>query len=95
MKRILSVVLAVTILLGTLSVNGYAAENKPLNKEPFIFVHGLNGWGKDEGINGILPYWGATTGNLMDYLQGKGYECCSCSVGPMNSSTLSAASNNV
>ena len=86
MKRILSLVLVCAILFGALSLNGYAAEQKPLNKEPFIFIHGLNGWGKDEGIDGILPYWGATTGNLMDYLQEKGYECYSCSVGPMNSS---------
>ena len=86
MKRFFSFVLAFTMLLGALSVHAYAAdEKKPLNKDPFIFVHGLNGWGNDEGINGTVPYWGTTTGDLMTYLSDKGYECYACSVGPMNS----------
>ena len=86
MKRVISLILVASVLFGVLSVNAYAADQAPRNREPFIFVHGLNGWGRDEGIDGILPYWGATTGNLMQYLEGEGYECYACSVGPMNSS---------
>ena len=51
----------------------------------FVFVHGLNGWGGDEGLNGVLPYWGASTGDLMAYLRSEGYECYSASVGPISS----------
>ena len=54
-------------------------------KYPIVFVHGLFGWGGDEGINRRLPYWGASTGNLIDYLQGEGFECYSASVGPISS----------
>lgn len=55
------------------------------NSEPFVFIHGWNGWGGDEGVDKLVPYWGATTGNLMEYLQSEGYECYSASVGPLNS----------
>lgn len=54
-------------------------------KYPLIFVHGMFGWGQNEGINKYLPYWGATTGSLTDYLAGMGIESYSASVGPMSS----------
>ena len=52
---------------------------------PIVFVHGLFGWGSDEGIDRKMPYWGATTGSLTDYLNEQGYECYSASVGPISS----------
>ena len=52
---------------------------------PVVFVHGLFGWGCDEGIDRKLPYWGATTGSLVDYLTSEGVECYSASVGPISS----------
>lgn len=52
---------------------------------PIVFVHGVFGWGSDEGIDKKIPYWGATTGSLTDYLNGQGYVCYSASVGPINS----------
>ena len=55
------------------------------NQYPMIFVHGMFGWGADEGIDRKLPYWGATTGNLMEFLEESGYECYSVSVGPLSS----------
>lgn len=55
------------------------------NKYPFIFVHGMLGWGEAIGINKKAPYWGATTGNLIDFLRKCNYECYSASVGPVSS----------
>ncbi len=52
---------------------------------PLIFVHGMFGWGQNEGIDKLIPYWGATTGSLIDYLREKGNECYAASVGPMSS----------
>ena len=52
---------------------------------PIIFVHGMFGWGENEGINKKVPYWGATTGNLMDFLNENGYESYAASVGPISS----------
>lgn len=86
-KRLISIILVLVIVLSC-SFSTFAADNnkwQPRNSEPFIFVHGLNGWGGAEDINGIIPYWGATTGDLMSYLQGEGYECYSASVGPLSS----------
>ncbi len=52
---------------------------------PIVFVHGMFGWGENEGINKIIPYWGATTGNITDKLKNEGYACYSASVGPVAS----------
>ena len=55
------------------------------NKYPFIFVHGMFGWGQAIGIDKVAPYWGGTTGNLMDFMNSCGYESYSASVGPVSS----------
>ncbi len=54
-------------------------------KYPVIFVHGMFGWGEGEGIYKKMPYWGATTGNLTEFLRDSGYECYAASVGPISS----------
>lgn len=60
--------------------------NKDVNcKYPLIFVHGMFGWGQNEGVNKFLPYWGATTGSLTDYLASIGIESYAASVGPLSS----------
>ncbi len=86
-RCLVSLLLAFAMILSVFTCTAFAAEDtwKPKNNEPFVFVHGLNGWGGAEGINGIVPYWGATTGDLMSYLQSEGYECYSASVGPLSS----------
>ena len=68
-------------------INGIGSEimgNKKLNY-PIIFVHGMFGWGENEGINKKIPNWGATTGSHTDFLNDKGYECYAASVGPISS----------
>ena len=55
------------------------------NQYPAVFVHGVYGWGPEEGIDHKLPYWGASAGNLMDYLMMNGFECYAVSVGPVSS----------
>ena len=57
--------------------------SKPLH--PIVFVHGMFGWGQNEGINKKVPYWGATSGSITEYLSGMGAECYAASVGPMSS----------
>ncbi len=57
--------------------------NKP--QYPLVFVHGMFGWGDNEGLNKKAPYWGGTTGSLTQYLSGEGVECYAASVGPMSS----------
>ena len=55
------------------------------NKYPFVFVHGMFGWGSAVGLDKFSPYWGSTTGNLMKHLTDCGYECYSASTGPVSS----------
>lgn len=52
---------------------------------PIVFVHGMYGWGDSEGINKKIPYWGGTTGDLTEYLSGKGIESYAASDGPISS----------
>lgn len=86
-RKITAFILTACLIVSSIGISAFASADswKPKNEEPFIFVHGLNGWGGNEGVNGIMPYWGATTGDLMSFLQSEGYECYSASVGPLNS----------
>lgn len=86
-RKVIAFILSVCLLVSAAGISTFASTDRwePINKEPFVFVHGLNGWGGNEGIDGIIPYWGATTGDLMTYLRGEGYECYSASVGPISS----------
>lgn len=83
-KRIFAFILCVTIVLsGTIIANAESTEYE--NEYPFIFVHGMFGWGRDEGINKIAPYWGGTTGSIIDYLENNNIEAYDVSVGPISS----------
>ncbi len=87
MKRTISVILALSILITAFSFGGYAvdAEKENKNDYPIILVHGMFGWGANEGLNSVAPYWGGTTGYVIDYLRSGGYDCYSASVGPLSS----------
>ncbi len=82
-KRISAFVMALVLTI-SFSLTTFAL-NEPRNKYPVIFIHGMFGWGLEEGINNILPYWGATTGDLMEYLNSKNVEAYDVSVGPVSS----------
>lgn len=60
-------------------------EKNGILKYPCVFVHGMFGWGSNEGINRLIPYWGATTGSLKDHLYSQGIEAYEASVGPVSS----------
>lgn len=86
MKKALSLFLAFAMIFTmTVSVGFAADENGYKNKYPVVFVHGMFGWGANEGINDLIPYWGATTGYVIDYLHDNNYDCYSASVGPLSS----------
>ena len=54
-------------------------------KYPIILVHGMFGWGDEEGINNHLPYWGANTCNIKEHYIEEGYDIHCVSVGPASS----------
>lgn len=41
----------------------------------------MMGWGEVQGIDSFMPYWGTTSGDVLAYLERRGYETCSASVG--------------
>lgn len=53
-------------------------------KYPFIFVHGMMGWGEEEGMY-KLPYWGMVCGNLVKQLREEGIEAYAPQVSPIGS----------
>ena len=59
-------------------------KTEAVKNYPFVFVHGMFGWGENEGVNRIAPYWGGTTGSLVDYLRDINCDCYAASVGPMS-----------
>ncbi len=54
-------------------------------KYPIVLVHGMFGWGDDEGLNEHLPYWGANTCNIKDHYTEQGFKIFAASVGPASS----------
>lgn len=60
-------------------------NKKTTPKYTLVFVHGMYGWGENEGINKYVHYWGATSGSIAEYLREKGCKCIEASVGPSSS----------
>ncbi len=88
LNRLLGIFTAITMLFSiTSQVAAGATEQKQEGQTdyPYVYVHGLFGWGRDEGINKLIPYWGATACDLMKVLNAKGYESYDASVGPISS----------
>ena len=86
-KRFVSALLA-ALLCFTLAAPAFADEaeqNAAYKDYQSVFVHGLFGWGPEDDINSILPYWGMSSGNMLEYLTGHGYSVTAASVGPMSS----------
>ncbi len=52
---------------------------------PFVFVHGLSGWGSYDDLYAKLPYWGMSGGDLMVALGEAGFFCSAASVSPTHS----------
>lgn len=85
MKRLLCIVLVLALAAGLFAFPAMADNEKASQADyPFVFVHGLMGWGARSDLDKLVPYWGMTTGSLMKYLNNKGYECYSATVGPLS-----------
>ena len=83
-KKLLSLLLALLLLCSLMPACASAENASAEDDYPFVFVHGLMGWGDRSMLDPIVPYWGMTTGNLMNYLTSKGYESYAAQVGPLS-----------
>ena len=54
------------------------------NKYPYIFVHGMMGWGEENKLY-KMPYWGMVCGNQMKQLRAEGIEAYAPQVSPVGS----------
>ncbi len=100
-KKMLSVILSLC-LIAALSAPAFAAAEDGLSgwddltqqEYPFVFVHGMGGWGAYE-TNAPMPYWGGMNfeglkmsfgdTNIVDILNENGLEVYEASVGPFSS----------
>ncbi|MBQ5995304.1 MAG: hypothetical protein IJL63_05570 [Clostridia bacterium] len=84
--KIVAMLLLVCVLLSSCEKSPAKVDSsKFVTSYPFIFVHGLSGWGSYDKQNKYLPYWGMFTGDLTEYLNEEGFECYSASVDPTGS----------
>ncbi len=91
-KKLIAVIVAVCVLAAAIIPYPLGLYDKAVGlfiekpvQYPYILVHGLGGWGPESGINEKIPYWGATTGSLTQYLQTQDYAVYEASVGPFSS----------
>lgn len=87
MKRIVPLILAITLLFSACSATPAAKVNTEEFKTnyKYVFVHGLSGWGSYDKQNKALKYWGMFGGDLLKYLNGQGFDCYAASVDPYGS----------
>lgn len=98
MKRLTAITLAVALLLAlfTLSAcnnhennNDIAAPVGEPTPHPWVFVHGLNGFGEDSDVP--AAYWGGTAGDLLAELRSEGFTIHAPTVSPSGSARDRAA----
>lgn len=82
MQAILSFILSLIMLLFPWA-NVPKAEVDPTtfqSQYTNVFVHGLGGWGRYDIYYDLFPYWGVRGGDLMKYLNARGFSCVAASV---------------
>ena len=91
MKKIISVILTLALIFGFASLPASAAEIKNGKTDyPYIFVHGMGGWGSDVPYYSLSPYWGGgllpgSETDIVRILNENGIEAYAPSVGPLSS----------
>jgi len=88
-SAITALVIIITVIAVPIKYGGYANLWYEINggkvNYPYIFVHGLGGWGEEGGLDAASPYWGSSSGDLMEYLRSEDYEVYAPAVGPISS----------
>ncbi len=100
-KKLVAVVLSLVMIFSLVAVSvsaegTYSAETPTINKElfksdyPYIFVHGMGGWGTNDDYYSLSPYWGGgllpgSENDMISILNEQGIEAYAPSVGPLSS----------
>lgn len=80
--RPVAVLLCLVLLAVSVPVSAAAGDS---TNYPYVFVHGMMGWGSYDGVNKISPYWGGVHGDMLASLREQGYTCYAASVGKVSS----------
>lgn len=83
MAKIVSIPLAIIMSVISLFYPGkvQAPDKVQWNTNyPYVFVHGLMGWGEYDAQYKLMPYWGMFGGELLGKLEDNGYDCYGASV---------------
>ena len=102
MKKIIMVILVVVLLITSASIPtsacfdfGKDEDTRPVDKTefeteyPYVFVHGMGGWGPSNKFYKLSPYWGGglslSDTDVIRMLNEQGVEAYAAEVGPLNS----------
>ena len=94
MKKLISILLSISLLLAVCVVPAYAedeAQGKTYDIDgsyPYVFVHGMGAWGSYNKFNETWPNWGGASGDGTDLIKifnDAGIESYAASVGPFSS----------
>lgn len=81
---ILALVLLFPLMCGALTTDA-SAEEPAYAKYPTVLIHGFLGWAAEDYIDYVMPYWGMTSGDMVDYMRSLGADVYAASVGPLSS----------
>lgn len=91
MKKIIAFIIILTMIFSAASIPAAAAEIKNGKTDyPYIFVHGMGGWGSETPYYSLSPYWGGglmpgSETDIIEILNENGIEAYAPSVGPLSS----------
>ena len=91
MKKIISFIMAAVLVFGVILIPAGAAEiENGKTNYPYIFVHGMGGWGADTSYYSLSPYWGGglmpgSETDIVKFLNENGIEAYAPSIGPLSS----------
>lgn len=92
MKKIIAIILSAALIFSVALLPAQAAEIDKNSKTdyPYIFVHGMGGWGTADPYYSFSPYWGGgllpgSENDIIKTLNERGIEAYAPSVGPLSS----------
>lgn len=93
MKKLIAVILSMAMIIAVAAFPARAAETIDKNSAtnyPYIFVHGMGGWGTADSYYSLSPYWGGgllpgSENDIIRILNEQGIEAYAPSVGPLSS----------
>ena len=83
--KLTAIFVAITTLFGANLGLLEADKSQWQTNYTYVFVHGLSGWGSYDSTYKVMPYWGMFGGDLMKYLNDKGFNAYAASVDPNGS----------